>query len=194
MPLALLAALALVTTLRSLPARGTVQVSAALVAILLLGIAVEMRIALTLEEAAGPSQRSIDRPPPPEVAVAGDWLREHNTGGSILATPSVKGTAARGILALGGYSRMQTYTRERISRGRDLPPFGAGPLWDAQWALHHPTDERTRRILRENDVRYVVLHKGNPTVDWRSFGRQEDLYRIVYDKGGVVILEPRETG
>ena len=192
-PLALLAALALVTTLRSLSARGTVEISVAFLAILLVGIAVEMRIALTLEEAGGPSQRGIDGPPPQEVAAAGDWLREHNTGGSILATPSVKRTSARGILAMGGYTGMQSYTRERIRRARDLPPFGAGPLWDAQWALHHPTDGRTREILRENDVRYVVLHKRNPTVDWRSFGRREDLYRVVFEDEGVVILEPRET-
>ncbi|MDQ4126656.1 MAG: hypothetical protein M3151_01645 [Actinomycetota bacterium] len=192
-PLALLAALALVTALRSLSVRGTVRISMAMLAVLLVGIAVELRIALTLEEAGGPSQRSIDGPPPPEVAAAGDWLREHNSGGSILATPSVQGTSARGVLAMGGYTGMQSYTRERIKRARDLPPFGAGPLWDAQWALQHPTDRRTREILRKNDVRYVVLHKRNPNVDWHSFGRQEDLYRLVYENESVVILEPRET-
>lgn len=191
-PLALLAALAFVTTLRSLSARGTVRISMAFLAVLLVGIAVEMRIALTLEEADGPSQRGSDGPPPLEVAAAGDWLREHNTGGNILSTPYLKNTSARGMLAMGGYTGMQSYTGERIKRARDLPPSGAEPLWDAQWALHHPADGRTLEVLQKNDVRYVVLHKRYPTVDWHSFGRREDLYRIVFENGSVVILEPRE--
>jgi hypothetical protein len=192
-PLALLAALAFVTTLRSLSARGTAEVSMTLLAIVVLGIAVGMRIAFTLEEADGPSQRGIDGPPPPGVAAAGDWLEEHNTGGNILATPSFKRTSARGMLAMGGYTGMQSYTRNRIRHARDLPPFGAGPLWDVQWALHHPTDGRTRAILRENDVHYVVLQKQYPTVHWHSFERQKDLYRLVFENDIVVILEPRSA-
>src|SRR3712207_9316481 len=70
---------------------------------------------------------------------------------------------------MGGYSAMQSYTMNRIQRARDLPPFGAGPLRDAQWALHHPGDERTARILADNDVRYVVLYKRFPGIEWRFF-------------------------
>ena len=78
---------------------------------------------------------------------AGEWLREHNEGGNIFATPSVGPVSTRGMLAMGGYSGMQTYSVHRIQRGRDLLPFGAGPLRDVLWTLRNPEGERTRLIL-----------------------------------------------
>ena len=190
--LALLAALALVTVLRSSLAREPVTVAAALLAVLMIGTAVGVQAVRNIEEAAGPAQRHNDDAPKPEGVAAGRWLREHNQGGNILSTPGVGGASARGMLAMGGYFGMQTYSAPRIRHGRDLPPFGAGPLWDAQWVLHHPAGERTRRILEENDVRYVVLDKNAPTVDWRAFERRKDLYRMTYENEDVVIFAPRE--
>jgi hypothetical protein len=146
-----------------------------------------------MEEAAGPAERDQDRAPPQTVVAAGRWLREHNSGGNILSTPYVGETSARGILAMGGYSAMQSYTENRIHRARDLPPFGAGPLDDAQWALHHPGSERTRRILEENDVRYVVLYKQFPGIDWRTFEDRPGLYRMVYENENAVIFAVRYT-
>jgi hypothetical protein len=124
---------------------------------------------------------------------AGEWLEENNEGGNILSTPSVGPVSARGMLAMGGYSGMQTYSEHRIRRARDLPPSGAGPLWDALWALNHPADERTERILSENDVRYVVLGKHrSDDIDWRSFRDRKDMYRMVFENGSVVIFETRD--
>jgi hypothetical protein len=190
-PLALLAALAFVTILQSPLARGPDTMLAASVATLVVVTVVGVQAARNLEEGAGPAQRGIDRPPPAEVVDAGEWLREHNEGGNILATPSVGPVSARGMLAMGGYSGMQTYSVHRIQRGRDLPPFGAGPLWDALWALRHPDGERTRRILEENDVRYVVLGKHRPDIDWRTFQSRPDLYRMAFENEAAVIFEPR---
>jgi hypothetical protein len=190
-PLALLAALAFVTILQSPLARGPDTMLAASVATLVVVTVVGVQAARNLEEGAGPAQRGIDRPPPAEVVDAGEWLREHNEGGNILASPSVGPVSARGMLAMGGYSGMQTYSVHRIQRGRDLPPFGAGPLWDALWALRHPDGERTRRILEENDVRYVVLGKHRPDIDWRTFQSRPDLYRMAFENEAAVIFEPR---
>jgi hypothetical protein len=188
-PLAVLAALAFVALLRSPVARGPVMIFAAFLAVTVVGV----QAAGNLEEGFGPAQRWIDRPPPPKVAAAGGWLEEHNEGGSILSTPSVGPVSARGMLAMGGYSGMQTYSVHRIQRGRDLPPFGAGPLWDALWALRHPEGERTRRILEDHDVRYVVLGKHrSDDIDWRSFQDRTDLYRMVFENENVVIFELRE--
>jgi hypothetical protein len=145
-----------------------------------------------LEEGFGPAQRWIDRPPPPKAVAAGEWLRENNEGGNILSTPSVGPVSARGMLAMGGYSGMQTYSAQRIRRARDLPPSGAGPLWDALWALKHPEGERTGEILSDNDVRYVVLEKRRPEIDLRSFRERTDLYRLVFENESVAIFEPRE--
>ncbi len=190
-PLALLAALAFVTILQSAPARGPGMMLAASLALLAVITVVGVQAARNLEEGAGPAQRGIDRPPPAEVVAAGEWLREHNEGGNILATPSVGPVSARGMLAMGGYSGMQTYSAHRIRRGRDLPPFGARPLWDALWALRHPDGARTRRILVENDVRYVVLGKHRPDIDWLTFQGKTALYRMVFENEAVVIFESR---
>jgi hypothetical protein len=189
LPLAVLAALVLEAVLRSAVARGPVTVVAALLAATVVGV----QAAQNLEEGFGPAQRWIDRPPPPKVVAAGEWLKEHNEDGNILSTPSVGPVSARGMLAMGGYSGMQTYSEHRIRRARDLPPSGAGPLWDALWALNHPEGERTERILSENDIRYVVLGKHrSDDIDWRSFRDRKDLYRMVFENGSVVIFELRE--
>jgi hypothetical protein len=193
-PLAVFAALALVTVSRSVwQRRQAALLAAASAAVLLAGILVGAQAAQNLEQAAGPSPRLKDRPSPPAVASAGGWLEEHNDGGNIVATPYLNYVPSRGMLAMGGYTGMQSYDAARIQRGRDLPPFGAGPLWDALWVLKHPEGERTRRIMAENDVRYLVFHKRYPGADWRAFERRKDLYRMAFENGGVVIFEPRET-
>jgi hypothetical protein len=195
-PIALLAALALVTVLRSLwTSRGgggavlAVTVAAALLSVALVGT----QAALNLKEAAGPSERDKDRPAPPEVAAAGRWLEEHNTGGTIVATPYLDYVPSRGMLAMGDYTGMQSYDAERIRLARDLPPFGAKPLWDALSVMHDPAGERARRVVEENDVRYVVFHKRYPGLDWRLLERHEDLYRTAFENESVVIFARRET-
>ena len=188
-PLALLAALVLVAVLQSLGSCRPLTFAATILTVTLVGV----QAGQNLEQGFGPAQRWIDRPPPPKVAEAGEWLKENNEGGNILSTPSVGPVSARGMLAMGGYSGMQTYSEHRIRRARDLPPSGAGPLWDALWVLQHPGGERTSRILSENDVRYVVLGKHrSDDIDWRSFQNRKDLYRLVFENGSVVIFELRE--
>jgi hypothetical protein len=188
-PLAVLAAFALVMVLRSFRPRNPAAV--ALLAVLLASTVVGVQAVRNLELAAGPSPRLKDRPPPPAVVAAGEWLEAHNSGGSIVATPYLAYVPSRGMLAMGGYTEMQSYDAARIRRGRDLPPFGAKPLWNALWVLQHPEGERTQRIMQENDVRYVVFHKLYP--EWRSFESRENLYRVVFENESVIIFEPRET-
>jgi hypothetical protein len=193
-PLAVFAALALVTMLRSLwPRRRAALLVASSLVVLLAGILVGGQAVRSLEQAAGPSPRLKDRPPPAAVAAAGAWLEEHNDGGNIIATPYLAYVPSRGMLAMGGYTGMQSYDAARIRRGRDLPPFGAGPLWDALWVLKNPAGERTRQILAENDVRYLVFHKRYPGANWRNFERHGELYRVTFENAGVVIFEARES-
>jgi hypothetical protein len=192
-PLAVLAALALVTVLRSLRPGKPAVLAVTLLAVLLASTLVSVQAVRNLELAAGPSPRLKDRPPPPEVTAAGRWLKEHNSGGNIVATPYLAYVPSRGMLAMGGYTGMQSYDAPRIRRARDLPPFGAGPLWDALWVLQHPEGERTQKILEENDVRYVVFHKHYPTIDWRPFEHRGELYRVVFENESVIIFEPREV-
>ena len=172
-PLALLAALALVTLLRtplSLQPNGRATLTRrSALAVVFSVTLVGAQSVLSLEEAAGPSTRLKDRPAPAEVVAAGAWLEEHNAGGSIVATPYLDYVPSRAMLAMGGYTRMQSYDAARIERARDLPPFGADPLWDALWILKNPTGDRTARLIEKNDVRYVVFHKLSPDADWHRY-------------------------
>jgi hypothetical protein len=194
-PLALLAALTLVAVLR-LPwsplSGGRTVFAAVLLVVVLSGTLVGAQSIWNLEQAAGPSTRLKDRPAPAEVVAAGTWLKEHNDGGSIVATPYLEYVPSRAMLAMGGYTRMQSYDAARIRRARDLPPFGAGPMWDALWILKHPAGEHTAQLLQKNDVRYVVFHKRYPGVGWRPFALQKGLYRTAFENGSVIIFAPRE--
>ncbi len=194
-PLALLAAPALVLLLRAAPrlAPSRPALAATLLAALLAAGLLVVQTTRNLEEAAGQSGRPKDRPATPEVAAAGAWLGRNNEGGSIVSTPYLDYVPSRGMLAMGGYTEMQSYDAARIRRERDLPPFGAPPLWDALWVLTHPAGEKTLRIMRENDVRYVIFHKRYPGVSWLPYARHKDLYDIAYQNPGVIIFEPREA-
>src|SRR5919107_259674 len=193
-PLALLAALALVSVLRSSPRSYTrTAFVVVLLAVFLSSTLVDAQSILNLEQAAGPSARPKDRPPGARVVAAGEWLGRHNEGGSIVATPYLHYTPSRAMLAMGGYTRMQSYDEARIRRARDLPPFGAPPLWDALWVLQHPASSRTAQLLEKNDVRYIVFDKRYPWVDWRAYALQRNLYKPVYENDSVIIFAPRRN-
>ena len=193
-PLALLAALTLVTLVRLSPRSGGRSVYvAAMLAVTLSLTLVGAQSVLSLEKAAGPSTRPKDRPAPAEVVAAGAWLKQHNDGGSIVATPYLKHVPSRAMLAMGGYTRMQSYDKNRIRRARDLPPFGAAPLWDALWVLEHPAGGRTAQILEKNDVDFIVFHKRYRWIDWRPFALQRSLFRTVYENHSVIIFAPRQN-
>jgi len=191
-PLSLLAALALVTVLIPSPLRGDgISFVAALLSIVLSVTLVCVQSIQSLETAAGPSTRHRDRPAPADVVAAGEWLERHKGGGSIVATPYFDYVPSRALLAMGGYTRMQSYDADRIRRARDLPPFGPGPLWDALWMLRHPADGRTARLLEKNDVRYVVFYKQYPWVDRSPYASHKGLYKTVFENESVIIFEPR---
>jgi hypothetical protein len=194
-PLALLAAPILLVLLRASPRLAPSRAALALMlaaALLSAGLLV-VQTTRNLEEAAGPSERPRDRPAPAEVAAAGTWLEENNAGGSIVATPYLDYVPSRGMLAMGGYTEMQSYDFARIQRARDLPPFGEGPLLEALWVLKHPTGEKTRRIMAEYDVRYVIFHKRYPGISWLPYSQREDRYAVAYQNPSVIIFEPRDA-
>ena len=193
MPLAILAAVALVAILGSWPGlRKPVALAASVLAVIAIAALVGVQTVQNLKKADGLAGRFRDRPPPEEVAAAGEWLKEHNTGGKIIATPYLEYVPSRGMLAMGEYTGMQSYDIGRIERARDLPPFGAGPLYDAQWVLRHPESERTQNIIEENDVRYVVFYKRAPGMAWPAYAASDD-YQKVYENESVIIFAPREV-
>ena len=192
-PLALLGALALVTILRSLRGRERLAtVFVTFVAVLLSVALVGVQTAQSLKWASGPSiQMTIT----PQIAAAGEWLEDHNTGGNIIVSPHVNQVPSRMMLAMGHYSALQSFELGQVINPRDLPPKGPKPLWDVLWVVTHPNNERTDRILRTYDVRYIVLYKSmpdRPTQNyWLSFKSHPNLYKADFENRDVLIVERR---
>ena len=192
-PLALLGALALVTILRSLWRGGRVAaVFVTCVAALLSVTLVGVQTAQELKLASGPS---VQMTMTPQISAAGEWLEDHNTGGSIVVSPHFNQVPSRMMLAMGHYSALQSFGPGQVMNPRDLPPTGPEPLWDVLWVVKHPDDQRTDRILSAYNVRYIVLYKNmpdRPTQDyWLSFEDHPNLYRRAFENGDVLIIERR---
>ena len=193
-PVAILAAVALVAIGRSLGPRRPAVVFAASLVLLLAGSSVAFRTAQSLEDAAGPS---VQLTTTPEIAAAGAWLREHNEGGNIMVSPHANQVPSRMMLAMGGYSALQSFEPWQISTPRDLPPTGPQPLQDVLWVMRHPEGELTDQLLKEHDVRYIVLYKNmpdRPTLDyWRLFEASPRAYRTAFENDDVLIVARRGT-
>jgi hypothetical protein len=192
-PLAVLAAFALFTILRGLSVRRKpVTVLVATLAMALVGSLIGLRAAQSFEQAAGPSPQLMMTP---QIAAAGEWLKENNDGGNIMVSSHRGHVPSRMMLAMGHYSALQSYPAHMINYPRDLPPTGPRPLWDVLWVMNHPADERTRRLLMEYDVRYVVLYKSLPTRPdtyyWKPFKARPELYKVAFENESVLIVAPR---
>jgi len=191
-PLAVLAALAFVEILRSArqlePVASLATKLVAALATTLVVVAAGFQGTQNLGDAGKASANVVSR----EVALAGEWLGEHNTGGNIVVTPylndHVPGSA---MLAMGGYTGLRSYPQERLRTPRALPPSGKEPLLAANWVAQHPVGERTESLLNQYDVRYVALYKGYPDVRWRAFDQAPDAYEKVFENGAVAVFAPR---
>jgi hypothetical protein len=157
--------------------------------VLLAGSLVGFGALQSLENASGPSvQLTIT----PEIADAGEWLKANNNGGNIMVSPHANQVPSRMMLSMGEYSALQSFEAHQITTPRDLPPTGPKPLWDVLWVMRHPDGVRTRQLLKQHDVRYIVLYKNmpdRPTLDyWKSFKARPDLYRITFENEDVLIV------
>lgn len=194
-PLALFAAFAFVAILGSLlKQQKPAAVLAATLAVALAGSLIGLRALQSFEQAAGPSPLLMMTP---QIAAAGDWLREHNEGGNIMVSPHGGHVPSRMMLAMGHYSALQSFPAERIAHPRDLPPTGPKPLRDVLWVMNHPADEHSQRLLKEHDVRYVVLYKDLPTNPpiyyWQPFKAYPELYKVAFENKSVLIVDPQEA-
>jgi hypothetical protein len=125
------------------------------------------------------------------VASAGDWLRQHNTGGTIISTPGMNhGITNRAVLALGGYTGLQSYFPRRLRHPRSLPPAGRQPLLDSAQVLSQPASCKSAGILDREDVRYVVLYKFGQQADLAGFSTAPHQYRSVFQDSSVIIYAP----
>lgn len=193
-PLSLFAALALVLVLRSLfEHRQRLTFFVAILAVLSVGTLIGLRGAQAYDQATG---TSLHLTMTPQSAAAGEWLAEHNNGGNIMVAPQGNQVPSRMMLAMGHYSAYQSFTEAQLLYPRDLPP-SVGPLRDTLWVINNPTGEKTRRILEQRDVRYLVFYKYMPdravTPYWQLFSDYLDTYPIAFENQEVIILETPET-
>jgi hypothetical protein len=154
-------------------------------------VAVAVAVAMTLVQAADNLRTSM-RPHQVisrELAIAGQWLARHNTGGNIISTPYIPG-ASRTVLAMGGYTGLQSYTSKRTAHPRSLPTAGRQPLLDSRHVLLYPADCHSAQIIVRDDVRYVVLDKSGFGVDLAGFRADRKRYRPVFENASVIIYQP----
>lgn len=192
-PLSLLAAFAVLTIVKSLEDRRKQTVLAAAAVLLLTGVLVGSRAVQSFESAAGPSPQLVMSE---EIYAAGEWLQRNNTGGNIMVSPHANQVPSRAMLAMGDYSGLQSFELGQIKVPRDLPPRGPEAMWNVLWVMQNPDGERTKELLEEYDIRYVVLYKNmpdRPTTDfyWTLFEQHPDLYRTSFENSDVLIVEPR---
>ena len=187
-PLSVVAAFGLVIVVRALLAQRagarTALTTAAAAAAVVVGAVVAVQAARGLAASAGPNREVLTH----RVAAAGRWLGQHNTGGNIISTPYMNpGITNRAVLAMGGYTGLQSYGAFRIAHPRSLPPACRQPLLDSQQVLLHPAGCQAAGILARDDVRYVVLYRFGQGADLPAFATDPSRYRRVFQNPSVII-------
>jgi hypothetical protein len=190
-PLAALAALAAGMIVQSLALARMPRRAAALLA----AAAVASLVAIAGAQASGnmvtdlqPSREVLT----PPVAEAGVWLARHNTGGTIISTPDMnRGITNRAVLALGGYTGLQSYPLAKIEHPRSLPTAGIGPVRDSRWVLLRPATCRAASIITADQVRYVFLYRFGTEANYAGFSTDQARYQRVFENSSVVIYAPR---
>jgi len=162
------------------------------VALLSLSLAVPAVLAISLVSVR--QARSESRParlPSPSVLAAGNWLRQHNSGGTIVSTVMNHGITERAVLAMGDYTGLMYYGA-RIRDARSLPPAGLRPLIESQEVLEHPGSCVAAQAIAREDVRFVVLYrKPGSEAHLASFRDDPARYRRVFENRSVIIYAPQ---
>jgi hypothetical protein len=191
-PLSILAALGLVLIVRSVarlrPARAAAGLAPAAAAVVV--VSAGMQAAGNMVTDSRPSTEVLT----PAEAAAGAWLRLHNTGGTVISTPDLnRGITNRAVLAMGGYTGLQSYELFRIEHPRSLPTAGLGPLLDSRQVLMHPAACRSASVIAAEDVRYIFLYRIGNEADYAGFRTDQARYRRVFENISIVIYAPRRT-
>jgi hypothetical protein len=194
-PLSVMAAFGIGLIVRSLPIRGAVSRTAPALAAAIAGILAAVMLLAQTGHAVKASDRSAGELLSHRVAAAGQWLARHNTGGTIISTPNMNpGITNRAVLAMGGYTGLQSYSAFRIAHPRSLPTAGKTPLLDSQEVLLHPQSCQSANILVRQDVRYVVLYRVGSGADLPGFAADPAHYQQVFENPAVIIYATHRTG
>jgi hypothetical protein len=194
-PLSVMAAFGIGLIVRSLPIRGAASRTVPAVAAATAGILAAVMLFAQAGHAVKASDRSAGELLTHRVAAAGQWLAQHNTGGTIISTPYLNpGVTNRAVLAMGGYTGLQSYSPFRIAHPRSLPTAGKTPLLDSQEVLLHPQSCQSANILVRQDVRYVVLYRVGNGADLPAFAADPAHYQQVFENPSVIVYATHRTG
>jgi hypothetical protein len=194
-PLAVMAAFGIGLIVRSLPIRGAATRTAPALVASIAGILAAVMLLAQTGHAVNASDRSAGELLSHRVAAAGQWLAQHNTGGTIISTPYMNnGISNRAVLAMGGYTGLQSYSPYRVAHPRSLPTAGKTPLLDSQEVLLHPQSCQSANILVHQDVRYVVLYRPGTGADLPAFAADPAHYQQVFENPAVIIYATHRTG
>jgi hypothetical protein len=128
-----------------------------------------------------------------QVADAGAFLQRHNTGGTIITTPGMNaGITNRAVLAMGGYTGLQSYSAYRTEHPRSLPTAGLVPLLDSREVLHNPLSCRTAAIITRQHVKFIVMYRPGHIDELLNFRQDPSRYRQVFRNAYVVIFATPE--
>jgi hypothetical protein len=187
-PLSVTAAFGIGLLVRSVTARRLSSQSVLSIAAATTAVLAAVMVVWQTGHAVAASDRSAGQIVTRPVAAAGRWLAQHNTGGNIITTPDMNaGVTNRGVLALGGYTGLQSYQAKRIAHPRSLPTAGKAPLLDSREVLRDPQSCQSGNILASQDVRYVVLYKFHSGADLAGFSADPSRYQRAFDNASVII-------
>jgi hypothetical protein len=147
-------------------------------------LAVTVHAAVQIRSESRPTSRLLSK----SAAVAGMWLVRHDSGGTIVSTGMNDGITERAVLAMGGYAGLMYYGPGPLTSTRSLPPAGRKPLIESQEVLEHPASCVAARAITSEDIRYVVLYRGDSQdYDLAEFRADRARYRLVFADHAVTI-------
>ena len=196
-PLALLAALALVTLLRvplSLRPAGRGALAAVVLAVALSATLVGAQSVQSLEQAAGPSTRLKDRPAPAEVVAAGTWLeaaqprRKH----SLHPLPGLRPEPRH---ARDGRLHQDAVLRRGQDRDARETSRPSGPARCGTRCRYSETrpGNAPRGSSRRTTSATSCSTKLSPTRTGAATRLHENLYKTVFQNDSVIIFAPRRS-
>lgn len=186
-PLAILAAFAFVCVVRSFNRNVLISVLAVSVISLLVVLQMQQKV-VEANKPVGLVLLSHD------FKAAGEWLRRHNQGGTIITNPHI----SHAILAVSGYRGLTAVEPDQLADERVVPSARRRETSDILRVYNQPESKQTAEILKMYDVRYLALVKDYPDyvarrkrfrVGYKKYLERPQLYRLAYENDEMIVIE-----
>ena len=129
-----------------------------------------------------------------EFGEAVRWLRSHDKGGSVIASPF-----ADSALRVAGVPRvLPAATEKQLAEPGALPPDVLKQATDVRRVYRRAKGDGVVAVLERYDVRYLVLVKKfeknvdgrkDAAVSYNRYRGADDLYRVAFENEQVIVYE-----